>query len=57
MAKDTTEAVIWFRKAAEQGAKEVQGKLGRCLLHGVGVKKDKAKAMVWLLNFRLSQSG
>ncbi len=33
---DYTEAVKWYRKAAEQGIAEAQFELGRCLLKGLG---------------------
>lgn len=42
-----TNAVIWLRKAAEQGQKDAQFALGVCYHGGIGVKKDLAEAYKW----------
>jgi len=47
VAKDTLEAVKWFRKAADQGHAFAQTGLGRCYRDGLGVKKDAIEAMKW----------
>jgi TPR repeat protein len=45
VAKDTLEAVKWFRKAADQGHAFAQTGLGRC--YGEGVAKDQVEAVKW----------
>jgi hypothetical protein len=45
--QDYSEAVKWYRKAAEQGHNEVRGRLGRCYAYGYGVAQDKAEAYMW----------
>jgi S1-C subfamily serine protease len=45
MAKQ--EAVVWYRKAAEQGFAKAQTALGRCYANGVGVAQDYGEAVVW----------
>jgi len=42
-----TEAVKWFRKAAEQGFVDAQMNLGVCYGKGEGVEKDEAEAVKW----------
>lgn len=42
-----TEAVKWFRKAAEQGYAEAQNKLGSCHEYGIGTTRDCAEAVRW----------
>ncbi len=49
--KDHSEAVKWFRKAAERGDANGQNNLGCMYQNGYGVDKDYAEAMKW---FRLS---
>ena len=46
--KDYTEAVKWWRKAAEQGNADAQYSLGVCYFFGHGVTKDEAEAVKWL---------
>ena len=48
MAKDASEAVKWFRKAAEQGSAKAQCNLGVCYANGEGVTKDYVEAYKWL---------
>jgi tetratricopeptide (TPR) repeat protein len=43
-----TEAVIWFRKSAEQGYAPAQAQLGRCYVLGDGVDKNIDEAIKWL---------
>ena len=43
-----TEAVNWFRKAAEQGLAEAQYSLWYCYYSGIGVNQDYVEAMKWL---------
>jgi TPR repeat protein len=40
--QDDAEAVRWYRKAAEQGDAEAQGKLGVMYANGRGVPNDDA---------------
>ena len=47
VAEDKTEAVKWFRKAAEQGHVEAQYSLGTCYHEGEGVAEDKVTAVWW----------
>ena len=47
VAKDETEAVKWFRKAAEQNVADAQFSLGVCYAIGQGVMKDDAEAVKW----------
>ena len=42
-----TEAVKWYRKAAEQGMAEAQYNLGVCYEYGEGVTKDADEAVTW----------
>ena len=42
-----TEAVEWFRKAAEQGHAEGQFRLGLDYYYGSGVAEDQSKAVYW----------
>lgn len=45
--KKYTEAVAWYRKAAEKGYAPAQKKLGLCYEEGRGVPQDFALAAVW----------
>ncbi|WP_052046260.1 tetratricopeptide repeat protein [Candidatus Paracaedibacter symbiosus] len=47
MTKDDTEAVKWYRKAADQGHAEAQFSLGYCYNNGEGVTKDYTEAVKW----------
>src|ERR1035441_4857321 len=47
VAKDETEAVKWYRKAAEQKLAAAQYCLGYCYTHSDGVAKDKVEAAKW----------
>ena len=47
VTKDNTQAVYWFRKAAEQGVAEAQYNLGICYENGYGVTKDYTQAVYW----------
>jgi len=49
-----SEAVRWFRLAAEQGHAFGQGNLGFMYLHGLGVAQDSSAAYMW---FSLSLLG
>lgn len=44
-----TEAVSWYRKAAEQGDAESQYNLGVCYAKGYGVIENREQAIYWLL--------
>lgn len=45
--RDYTQAVIWFRLAAEQGNAAAQGMLGVALAKGEGVTRDITEAVKW----------
>jgi DNA polymerase III epsilon subunit-like protein len=45
--QDYTEAVKWYRKAAEQGNARAQNNLGMCYEYGKGVEQDYVKAVKW----------
>ena len=47
VAKDFTEAVKWYRKAAEQGYARAQRNLGNSYYCGEGVTEDYAEAVKW----------
>ena len=47
VSKDLSEAVRWYRKAAEQGIAQAQYNLGVCYEFGKGVSKDQAEAVRW----------
>ena len=44
---DYSEAVKWYRKAAEQGNKQAQYNLGVCYESGRGVPQDYSEAVKW----------
>jgi TPR repeat protein len=46
--KKKSEAVFWYRKAAECGMPLAQFSLGSCYALGKGVKEDKNAALYWL---------
>ena len=47
VTQDYTEAVKWYRKAAEQGNATAQCNLGYCYYSGEGVTQDYAEAVKW----------
>jgi len=47
VAKDSVEAVKWFRKAADQGDEMAQFNLGLAYQDGSGVEKDAVEAVKW----------
>lgn len=47
VVKDYSQAVFWYRKAAEQGATYAQFVLGYCYEIGRGVTKDLSQAVYW----------
>ena len=47
LEKNYTEAVKWFRKAAEQNNAAAQDNLGQCYAAGEGVEQDYAGAAKW----------
>ncbi|GHT45707.1 hypothetical protein FACS189454_05630 [Planctomycetales bacterium] len=47
VTEDKSEAVKWFRKAAEQGNAVAQNNLGDCYYNGNGVTEDKSEAVKW----------
>ena len=48
VTKNETEAVKWYRKAAEQGNVHAQNRLGFSYLKGNGVAKNATEAVKWL---------
>lgn len=42
-----TQAIFWYRKAAEQDFAKAQTALGMCYLEGMGVKQDDGQAVYW----------
>lgn len=48
VAKDTAQAISWYRKAAEQGNASAQYKLGISYMNGEGITSDLALAMEWI---------
>ena len=47
VAQDMTEAVKWYRMAAEQGYAPAQNELGSCYYKGHGVAQDMEEAVKW----------
>jgi TPR repeat protein len=45
--RDYSEAVRWYRKAAEQGYAQAQHNLGCCYENGFGVQQDYTEAVKW----------
>ena len=48
VSQDYTEAVKWYRKAAEQGVAKAQYNLGAMYFDGQGVPQDYIQAHKWL---------
>lgn len=48
-ARDLTQSLGWYRKAAEQGNAVAQVHAGRMYLHGWGTPKDEKEAASWFL--------
>ena len=48
-AKNYSEAIKWYRKAAEQGDDTAQNNLGLCYMMGHGVNQNHSEAIKWLL--------
>ena len=47
MTQDYNQAVVWYRKAAEQGYANAQESLGVCYFFGWGVTRDRTQAIAW----------
>ena len=45
--QDYTQALVWYRKAANQGIADAQSHLGYAYENGYGVPQDYAQAAVW----------
>jgi uncharacterized protein len=45
---DPAEALVWYRRAAEQGVDKAQFNLAHCLASGDGVAQDYQQARVWM---------
>lgn len=48
VSQNHKEAVRWFRYSAEQGNRDGQLLLAKCLLDGRGVVKNEVEALMWL---------
>jgi TPR repeat protein len=48
VAKDASQAIFWYRKAAQQGYATAQKNLGSMYLYGDDVQKDVVQAASWL---------
>jgi clan AA aspartic protease (TIGR02281 family) len=46
--RDDAQAVVWLRKAADQGNADAQANLGWIYANGQGVAQDYTQALVWL---------
>ena len=53
--QDYTEAIVWYRQAAEQGLALAQRNLGEMYASGRGVPQDNVEAHMWL-NLAASRS-
>jgi hypothetical protein len=47
VAKDSIEALKWYRKAADQGYAKAQYNLGLCYANGDGVRRDEIEAYAY----------
>ncbi len=47
VSEDQTEAVKWYRLAAEQGDADAQAFLGEMYENGKGVPEDETEAVKW----------
>ena len=45
--EDHAKAMVWFRKAAEQGNGQAQFFVGYMYYNGLGVKEDHEEALIW----------
>ncbi|MFP5214210.1 MAG: tetratricopeptide repeat protein [Acidobacteriota bacterium] len=48
VAKDSTQALLWYARAAEQGDAKAQSLLGSMYFFGTGVSHDDVQAYMWL---------
>jgi len=48
LSPNATEAVYWYRLAAEQGIAEAQFNLAHCLATGHGIDQDYLQARIWM---------
>ena len=48
VTQDYSEALKWFREAADQGNSDAQRQLGLMYYDGIGVSKDYGEAFKWL---------
>jgi len=54
---DITQAIIWYRKAADQGYDMAQKKIGQLYKRGKGVKQDYTEAVNWYRKAEVSNPG
>ena len=48
VGRDQSEAVKWYRMAAEQGLPDAVFELARCYRFGIGVRRNRTTALKWL---------
>jgi len=48
VTQDSTQAILWYKQAADSGYGKAMGNLGRVYEEGDIVKKDPAQAYLWL---------
>lgn len=48
VGKDQTEAVKWYRMAAEQGLADAAFELAKCYKFGIGVRRNRTTALKWI---------
>src|SRR5437762_8214295 len=48
MRESRTEAMDWFRKAAEQGFAPAEYEIGKCYFQGTGVTKNIEEGIKWI---------
>jgi TPR repeat protein len=47
VAQSSSQAVLWYRKAADQGFLEAQTRLAICFEEGIGTARDPVEAYKW----------
>jgi TPR repeat protein len=47
--QDYEQAFFWYKKAADQGDKHAESRVGYCYKEGLGVDRDEEAAMQWYL--------
>ncbi len=47
LPKDPKAALMWYRRAANDGDRDAQAELARCYYHGIGTSANLSKAIRW----------